>query len=76
MSEDYEKIRDYNIPRPDICTGCFAANLDNVEMVCTLNPDYNHEQCPCATCLIKGICTCEDEDCKKYFEFAKHQYID
>ena len=67
-------MNNINLPRPSLCKGCFAANINNMALVCSLEPEYKNKQCPCITCLIKAICTNEDEDCMRYFKFAQKQY--
>lgn len=57
--------------KPELCNGCYAANPDEVEIICSLQPEYNNHICPCSTCLIKGVCDSTDEECEIFFKWRK-----
>jgi len=46
------------------CRGCLA-NIP--ECVFQFNYKYNHLECPCIECLVKGMCT---KACSEYDEYS------
>jgi len=56
------------------CKGC----LNEIKDICLLRPNYIDEQgnkieCPCQTCLIKGICIKECDELHVYFSRVVRQ---
>jgi hypothetical protein len=52
------------------CKGCYCVSSD---YTCMAHTDIfvGGEQCPCSTCLIKGVCK---EMCAKYIEYADYSF--
>ena len=53
------------------CKGCFSyGKEDDFAAACDLPPTHGDVECPCLTCLIKGVCR-YFSDCKKIIEYNK-----
>ena len=50
-----------------ICRGCSHFLLKDY-IVCTVRPIINGKQCPCATCLVKSMCT---NTCLEFFQYQE-----
>ncbi len=59
---------------PELCKGCWAAHPDEVDIRCSIQPEYNNRKCSCITCLVKMTCDATHIDCELFFEFAQYQY--
>lgn len=55
----------------DLCRGCTSKTGMNYK--CTLEPKYKNRTCPCATCIVKVICSKDSRSCKKYKRFCTPQ---
>ena len=54
----------------ELCKGCKGCILyDGLEYICVVKPSYKDIECPCKTCLIKGVC---HESCEKFIEYGKN----
>lgn len=50
----------------EMCRGCSSFGTNTSGLECHLKPIYNGKECPCLTCLVKGICMADDIDCDMY----------
>ena len=60
------------------CKGCISYGIfDGEENHCDLKPYFKNKQCPCLTCIVKGICSdISVQQCKAVAEYNKHCFGD
>lgn len=61
------------------CKGCISYNVYETYLQCVLPSSYEGNDCPCLTCLVKGVCK-EFKKCNlfiayiEYYKFGGNNY--